>query len=433
MEIVGRGKRVQIFLDERDSVHGRALYTAILERLRAEGAAGATVIRGIAGYGAHSRIHSAHLADLAAPLPLVITWVDAPDRVERLLPAICALVTEGLVTVEDVNIVKYSHRDLPALAPTLRVRDLMTRTVTAVQPDTPLGEVVERLLAQELRAVPVVDADGRVVGIVTNGDLVERGGLPARMELLAAMAPAARQAVLAQAPAELRARDVMTPAPVTIAADAPLAEAAAVMARRGLKRLPVVDAEGHLLGIISRVDVLRAFAEGYPAPENGAPAAAGPQVPVGQLMSRHVPVVRADARLAEVLDVVVSTRLNRAVVIDAAGHPLGVISDADVLRRLDPRWHPGVLGVLMRQQRIIPPEAARITATEMMRAPALTVTEDTPAVEAMRRMLEASRKVLVVVDARGVLRGIIDRAHLLAAAGAAGPPGERAGYNTSGS
>src|SRR5437762_1636278 len=103
MDIVGLGKRVQIFIDEGDSVAGKSLYSTVLQRLHDEGAAGATVTRGIAGFGAHSRIHTAGLADVASPLPLVITWIDAPDRVERLLPMICRLVREGLITVEDVS------------------------------------------------------------------------------------------------------------------------------------------------------------------------------------------------------------------------------------------------------------------------------------------------------------------------------------------
>ena len=115
MDIVGLGKRVQVFLDEGDSLNGRALYLSILERLQSEGAAGATVTRGIAGFGAHSRIHTARLADVVVPLPLTITWIDAPDRVERLLLRICEMVREGLITVEDVNVAKYSHRDLPSL------------------------------------------------------------------------------------------------------------------------------------------------------------------------------------------------------------------------------------------------------------------------------------------------------------------------------
>jgi PII-like signaling protein len=113
LELDGLGKRVQVFIEECDSIHGKQLYLAILEKLKAEGAAGGTVTKGIAGFGAHGRIHTAHLVDLAVPLPLVVTWVDAPAQVERLLPIICDMVGEGLVTVEDVTIVKYTHRDAP--------------------------------------------------------------------------------------------------------------------------------------------------------------------------------------------------------------------------------------------------------------------------------------------------------------------------------
>jgi CBS domain-containing protein len=125
--------------------------------------------------------------------------------------------------------------------------------------------------------------------------------------------------------------------------------------------------------------------------------------------------VREDARLAEVLDVVVSTRLNRAVVIDAQGHVKGVISDADLLQRLNPRLRSGVLGALMRRGRLVPDEAARTTAAELMTAPALTVAPDTPIEEAARRMVEARRKILPIIDADGTLLGIVDRAHLLGA------------------
>jgi PII-like signaling protein len=113
MEIEGFGRRVQVYIEEGERIHGKPLYLAILETLKAEGAAGGTVAKGIAGFGAHGRIHMAHLVDLAAPLPLVVTWVDAPERVDRLLPIICDMVGEGLVTVDDVTILKYTHRDAP--------------------------------------------------------------------------------------------------------------------------------------------------------------------------------------------------------------------------------------------------------------------------------------------------------------------------------
>jgi CBS domain-containing protein len=150
-------------------------------------------------------------------------------------------------------------------------------------------------------------------------------------------------------------------------------------------------------------------------PEHGERPASARPASVGDLMTRLVPVVREDARLAEVLDAVVSTRLNRAVVIDAQGRVTGVVSDADLLRRLNPRVRSGVLGALMRRGRLVPDEAARTTAAELLTAPALTVTPETPIGEAARRMIEARSKILPIVDGNGLLLGIVDRAHLLGA------------------
>jgi len=416
MEMAGLGKRVQIFVEERDHVRGGPVYIAILERLRAEGAAGATVTRGIAGFGAHSRIHQATLVDLASSLPLVITWIDSPERVDRLLPAICALVPEGLVTVEAITIAKYSHRDLAAMQPRITVGQLMTRDVVRVRADTPLAETVSLLVGRDFRALPVVDEAGRLVGIVTNGDLVERGGLGARLELLGAMDDAARAAIIAEAHGR-SAGDLMTPDPVSVGSDEPMERALELMARRHLKRLPVVDRAGKLEGIISRVDLLRAVGESYPAPEDGGDAPAGSAHVVGEVMSRHAPVVREDARLAELLDVVVSTRLNRAVVIDAAGEVKGVVSDADVLSHLEPGARPPILRSLMRRgwSAGASSDPAAAKAGDLIRTPPVTVPASMPIGEAIQRMIEARHKVLPVVDERGVLQGIVDRAHLLEA------------------
>src|SRR3989442_12891517 len=110
MNIVGVGRRVRIFTGETAQWERRPLFLALLEYLRAEGAAGATVLRGVAGFGANSRIHTATILRLSEDLPMIIDWVDAPERVERLLPRICEMVDEGLGTVEDVQVGAYSHR-----------------------------------------------------------------------------------------------------------------------------------------------------------------------------------------------------------------------------------------------------------------------------------------------------------------------------------
>lgn len=112
MQGAGGGKRVRIYFGEHDRTAGghQLVWEAVLRFLRAEGAAGASMFRGVAGFGAHSRLHTAHVADLVPDLPVVIEWIDAPDRVDRLLPAVADMVASGTITVDDVEIVKRVKR-----------------------------------------------------------------------------------------------------------------------------------------------------------------------------------------------------------------------------------------------------------------------------------------------------------------------------------
>jgi PII-like signaling protein len=112
VEVEGPGKRVRIYFGERDKAAGshRPLWEELLSLLREEGAAGATMFRGLAGFGAHSRLHVARVADLVPDLPMVVEWIDTPEQVERLLPRICELVQSGTITVDDLTIVKHTHR-----------------------------------------------------------------------------------------------------------------------------------------------------------------------------------------------------------------------------------------------------------------------------------------------------------------------------------
>ncbi len=108
MELAGCGLRVRVYFGERDHYHGKALWSAMLDFLRSEQAAGATVMRGLAGYGAHSRIHAATPVDLSSDLPLILEWIDTEERVERLLPRLLEMVDGGLVTTDPVEIRRYT-------------------------------------------------------------------------------------------------------------------------------------------------------------------------------------------------------------------------------------------------------------------------------------------------------------------------------------
>lgn len=408
-----RGVRVQVYFGETEQVGHVPRYQALLAYLRKEGAAGATVTRGVAGFGANSTIHTAAILRLSLDLPMVVTWIDAPGRVERLLPGLCALAGSGIVTVEELRIAAYGGRRLEQLRFDLPIEDVMTRPVVAVEETSSVREAVERLIGREFRALPVVDADGVLVGVLSGGDLVTRAGLGARVELLAAMSDEARTAFLDGLP-DRRAGDVMTRDPVVLRQSDTLAKATHLMAERKLKRLPIVADDGRLVGIVARADVLRAVGETFPQ-DVAASADLPGALTVGEIMRTDCPTVLGDADLSTLLDVVVSTRLNRAVIVDRSNVVLGVVSDADVLRSVDPSADAGVIGALMRSAGR--PSGAKVQARALITRPPVTVPPETPIAEAASQMVEARVKVVCVVDAERRLLGIVDRADILRAAG----------------
>jgi PII-like signaling protein len=100
---------VRIFIGDADKWHHQPLDRALLERLRREGFAGATVCRGVAGFGATSVIHTAHLVDVSRDLPIVIEVVDDQEHVDKLVPILDEMLTGGaLVTIEKVRVLKYA-------------------------------------------------------------------------------------------------------------------------------------------------------------------------------------------------------------------------------------------------------------------------------------------------------------------------------------
>jgi hypothetical protein len=100
---------LRIFVGESDKHEGKPLHEAIVLLARERGLAGATVLRGIAGFGAASRIHTTKILRLSEDLPIVIEIADRPERIASILPDLDRMVREGLMTLEKVHIVKYRH------------------------------------------------------------------------------------------------------------------------------------------------------------------------------------------------------------------------------------------------------------------------------------------------------------------------------------
>jgi PII-like signaling protein len=110
MRLRGPARRLTIFIGEADRWHHHSLSTEIVHRARAAGLAGASVFRGIEGFGASSHIHTTRLLSLSEDLPIAVVIVDDADRIATFLPQLDELVNEGLVILDDVEVVRYTGR-----------------------------------------------------------------------------------------------------------------------------------------------------------------------------------------------------------------------------------------------------------------------------------------------------------------------------------
>ena len=107
MKIPENGKLLRIFIGESNRWHHQPLYEAIVLKARELGLAGATVLRGPMGFGANSHVHTAKILRLSEDLPMIIEIVDSEEKINLLLPLLDEMMTDGLVTLEDVRVLKY--------------------------------------------------------------------------------------------------------------------------------------------------------------------------------------------------------------------------------------------------------------------------------------------------------------------------------------
>lgn len=407
-----KAKRLTIYIGESDKWRGKALHIALLETLRTQGMAGATVTRGLSGFGAHSVIRTANILALSVDLPLIVQVIDTPEKIESVLKVIAPMVGEGLITLDDVEVVKYTHRYLNPLPADKRVSDVMTRKVVTLKDTASIAEAWETMLKRLLKALPVLNKDGEVVGILTDEDLLDRAGLEQHLSIAERLDAKMLQAELdGLRSSPLKVRDVMTSPAITIRGDEPLSVAAARMAEHRIKRLPVLDEKGKLIGVLSRVDVLKQVVS-EESKKRAAKAPRGAARTLGDIMVREIPTIEEEAPLADVVARFLEAGTRRLIVVNETGQPLGLISDADAVTRVQPAAQRGVMQAL-RGKRTAPDE--NVTAAQIMSGEVLSAPPGALLTEAAHLMLAQKRKWMVVVDADGKTIGLVDRQVLLKA------------------
>ena len=442
-------QRVRIYLNERDQAEGQPLYLAALERLRREGATGATVLRGIAGFGAGSRLRPTGIADFT-PAPIVIEWVDRAERVARVLPVLDDLLPDALITIEDLRAYRAVLRSGGPFGDRT-VGQMMAREVAAATRDMPLRAAAELMIERAQPLLPVLDDRGGVVGVLSDGDLVRRAGLALPPRLFGALTADERGAVL-----DLLAPGVvattLTADPRSAYVESPVPLAISPMIEWGFELLPVLDRDGRLAGLFGVEQALRAGlrnsdvavdstgpashsthsagsgqassgqADPRGAVENGererAVRAAEPPTPVGLVMQRAVPTIAAATPLAEAMARLLVAP-DRFLVVLHAGRPVGTLTDLYLARTLgEPlrsTWLAALRVPAVPLPTVLEGAGAELTAGGLAEPNTPSIDTQATLDVAIQRMLAGGYERLLVLDDQGQIAGLLARRSLLRA------------------
>jgi CBS domain-containing protein len=313
---------------------------------------------------------------------------------------------------------------LPTVAET--VGHVMRREVHTVAPDTTVRQAATMLLQLGIKSLPVVDPDGRPVGIVTLGDLLRRAGVSLRPSMVGGIGDSDVNEYLQRlTTGDRTCRDVMTSEVVTVHPDVPLVDAIWLVTRHHVKRLPVVDADGHVVGIVSRDDLLRTLAGMSQTGDVAARRAVTGRV-AADAMQRDFSTVRATAGADETARAVLASSVGRVAVVDEQDRVVGVVSTHDLvplaaahsLRSLleGIAAGPGPREAFLAAVR---QRSAHLCASDLMRRDVVTVLPDSPLDAVLRQMMTRGLTRLLVADRSRHLVGVVDRTDVLRAVGPA--------------
>ncbi len=416
-------KIIEIFTSEEARWKGKPVYSAIVQHVSdLKIAARCMVTRGMEGSYESGEVATGRLEILSYNMPLHVTIILPASEFDNLLSTVEEMVTDGIVAARDIEVISYKTRGrlLPRYT---RVREIMTRDPIRVGTKTPVNEVVKILLSSnDFTALPVVDEENRPVGVIAQGDLIYKAGMPMRLGLLAESDRENMRAML-ETMAAKQASEIMTEPAVTIGEDKMVTEAVHLMLEKKVKRLPVVDGSGRLVGVLSRVDVFHAAVKECPdwmAFHKQQVLVDGLRF-VSDIMNRDAHCVLPDTSIEEVMRIIDCNDIQRVCVVDEKGRFLGLISDHDLLVAFSDRY-PGIWDYFAgkipftergRRNRELREHLLLKTAAEIMNTNTVTVREDAPIAEVIQLMLNGAIKRLPVIDAEGRFKGMINRDTLL--------------------
>lgn len=413
---------IEIHINEEARYHNKPLCGAIIDYIRKlKIAARCMVAKGIDACYENGEISTRNILTLSFNMPLKIEIILPTPELDQVLPVLENMTDQGIIAYRPMQV--YCHKMKKTLIPRqIRVRDIMTSDIEKVEESTPLNQVLKILLPAIFTGVPVVNEKNNPVGIITQGDLIERAGMPLRIGLLEESEPDHIKEILEKLSWK-RAMEVMTCPSICIKEDEPVGVAVDIMLKKKVKRLPVMNDQGMLIGMLSRLDIFQTITK--ESPDWNAFKKQNVHIDnlchVSDIMRRDTCRVSPETTVEKALRLIMEHDIQRLAVVDGSDMFKGLISDRDLLQAFGGHA-PGVWDFLTNTMPFAErgaehkSSAVKIhekTVADMMVTDLFTVTEDTDINEAIRLMVEKRIKRLPVLDTDGRFQGMISRDSLL--------------------
>jgi len=413
---------IEIFTNEEARFGNRPLYEAVVDTVQDMKIAGRCfVTKGTDACYENGEISTRNILTLSFNLPVKIDIIIPSPELDRTLSVIDEMVEDGIVAFRELNI--KSHKAQKHLIQRqIRVKDIMTRSPEVAITDTPVSEVAKVLLSSIFTGMPVVDQDNHPVGIITQGDLIYRAKMPVRLGILADSDRADIDSVL-KSLAVKTSKKIMTWPAITIREDASVTDAASLMLKKNVKRLPVIDGSGKIQGMLSRLDIFQTITKESPdwqAFQKQNVIVKNIKL-VSDIMRRDSHTVLPETSVEEVIRIIDSDDIQRVSVVDKDNKFMGLISDKDLLAAFSDQM-PGIRDYLSslisfkekgKRHKTLREKLCEKKAGEVMKKEIVTVFEDIRIDEAVKIMVERRLKRLPVIDSKGRFKGMISRDSLL--------------------
>ncbi len=419
---------VRIYTSEEARYDGKPLSQAIVNFVHGlKISARCLVSKAAAGCYENGEIATFGVEVLSYNMPLEITVIMPSREKDAVLPALERMAEDGIMTVEEKEV--RWHKSRKQLIPRqVKVRDIMTTGPVSVPESAPAGDIIKILSGEPgFHSIPITGPDGRPAGIVTQGDLLRRAGMPLRLGLLTDLA-AHHLKALEETLSGLSAKDLMSSPPVTANEEENLSAAVETMLRHSLKRLPVVDKEGRLTGMVSRLDVFKTILDKAPDWQSlkRSEVILSNVKTVREAMRQDTPVLPQNAPVWDAVKLIETTDIKRVAVVGGDGKLLGLISDSVLLNAFSEHkaglWDYFVSKLSFtaagrRNKEFLRALRAKTTG-EIMRTDIISLHEDDPIDEAVKLMVAKRLKRVPVLDKYGVFKGMLTRDSILRAGAA---------------